>query len=86
MGNGPPIGSVGQRVTRRGLNAPTFDSTDWFGYDVIELRYFYPEVLGPLREDLRYKDLIQKINQQRGLNPDGTVPENTDVPTISTDR
>jgi len=50
------------------------------------LRYYYPDLLGPLRQTPRHEELIRDVNQARGLNPDGSIPQDVDVPTISTDR
>lgn len=45
------------------------------GSMTIRVRYFYPELLGPLRRDPRYVDLIRKVNLMWGLNPDGSLPD-----------
>lgn len=37
--------------------------------------------LEPLRKDPRYEELIRKANQAWGLNPDGTIPEQSRSPT-----
>ena len=47
----------------------------WASFETEQLRYFYPEALGPLRADVRYEKLIQRVDQNWGLAPDGSVPE-----------
>lgn len=41
------------------------------------IRYWFPDILDPLRDDPRYRGLIGKINRQWGLDPDGSLPEET---------
>jgi TolB-like protein/cytochrome c-type biogenesis protein CcmH/NrfG len=41
----------------------------------IALRYYYPDVLGPLRTDPRWQELIRRIDVGWGLNPDGSLPD-----------
>lgn len=38
------------------------------------LRYHYPDVLDPLREDPRYGTLLSRLNRAWGLGPDGSMP------------
>jgi len=45
------------------------------GWPNVSLRYLYPGVLEPLREDPRYRELIQEINRSWGLDPDGSLPQ-----------
>ena len=44
------------------------------GWPNVSLRYLYPGVLGALRKDPRYDELIRGINRSWGLSPDGSVP------------
>jgi TolB-like protein/Tfp pilus assembly protein PilF len=44
----------------------------------IEFRYGILYDLGPLSQDPRYEELIQKANRAWGLNPDGSIPEDID--------
>jgi len=39
-----------------------------------------------IREDPRYRELLREAYQAWGLNPDSSVPQDADVPTLSTDR
>ncbi|MEF8794854.1 MAG: protein kinase [Salinivenus sp.] len=50
---------------------------NWGSLETEHLRYFFPDVLGPLREDPCYKELLRSVNRSWGLNPDGTLPERT---------
>lgn len=52
---------------------------DPFEYGLI--RYFYPDLLGPVRKHPGYDDLIRKLNRHWGLNPDGSIPEETEATT-----
>jgi len=53
-----------------------FERVDnWGSLETEHLRYFFPDVLGPLREDPRYEALIRGVNQAWGLEPDGGLPE-----------
>jgi TolB-like protein/Tfp pilus assembly protein PilF len=45
------------------------------------LRYFFPDLLSDFRADPRYTDLIRSVNQEWGLNPDGSLPEDAGAPT-----
>ncbi|MEJ2085814.1 MAG: protein kinase, partial [Acidobacteriota bacterium] len=52
-----------------------FDRVDrWGDWPTLPLRYYYPDVLGPLRNDRRYRSLLETVDQSWGLNPDGTLP------------
>lgn len=53
---------------------------DWGLFSTVIIRYLYPEVLGPLREDPRYHELIGEVNKTLGLNPDGSLPAERDSP------
>jgi serine/threonine protein kinase/tetratricopeptide (TPR) repeat protein len=55
------------------------DLEHWSGFWITALRYWYPDLLGPLRTDHRYKKLIEKVNQRWGLKPDGSIPEDIDI-------
>jgi serine/threonine protein kinase/tetratricopeptide (TPR) repeat protein len=48
---------------------------DWGSFTTEHARYFFPEVLGPLREDPRYDELLRTVNEYWGLYPDGRLPE-----------
>ena len=56
-----------------------FDAFDrvsrWGSFETEHVRYFFPDVLGPLRDDPRYDALIRRVNQAWGLAPDGSLPE-----------
>lgn len=43
------------------------------------LRYWFPEVLAPFREDPRYREVISRINEGWGLKPGGSFPDRTDA-------
>lgn len=49
---------------------------DWGSFETEHVRYFFPQALGPLRDDARYENLIQRVNRAWGLNADGSLPEN----------
>ena len=46
----------------------------WDHWPTLSARYFFPHVLGPLREDLRFDQLLGEVNRSWGLNPDGGLP------------
>jgi len=46
----------------------------WNYWPTLSVRYFFPHVLGPLREDLRFDQLLGEVNRSWGLNPDGGLP------------
>lgn len=46
----------------------------WNDWPTLPFRYFYPDVLGPLRQDPRYRELLREVNRDWGLNPDGSFP------------
>ena len=41
----------------------------WGYYNVVELRYFYPELMGDFRETPRYEQLLDRVEQRRARNP-----------------
>lgn len=43
----------------------------WPAGGVVMLRYWFPEVLGPIRADPRYPDLVRQIERSWKLEPDG---------------
>jgi TolB-like protein/tetratricopeptide (TPR) repeat protein len=43
------------------------------------LRYWFPDLLDPLRDDPRYRKLMGRFNRAWGLNPDGSLPDSVDV-------
>lgn len=49
------------------------------GGQTIRIRYLFPHLLAPLRDDPRYERLIRDLNQAWGLNPDGSLPDGVDV-------
>lgn len=53
---------------------------DWGSFETEHLRYFFPEILGPVREDPRHEGLVQEVNQSWGLRPDGSLPEDAPTP------
>jgi TolB-like protein/Flp pilus assembly protein TadD len=48
---------------------------DWGSFTTEHARYFFPDALGPLREDPRYDELLRTVNEYWGLAPDGALPE-----------
>lgn len=48
---------------------------DWGSFTTEYARYFFPDVIGPLREDPRYDELLRTVNEYWGLNPDGSLPD-----------
>ena len=44
-----------------------------------DLRYYFPDVLGSLRDDPRCRDLTRKVNREWGLDLDGSLPDSADV-------
>lgn len=38
------------------------------------VRYLYPDVLGPLRDDPRFRELIREVDRYWGLDPNGSSP------------
>ena len=43
------------------------------------VRYWFSDVLDPLRDDPRCRELIGRFNRAWGLNPDGSLPDGADV-------
>lgn len=41
--------------------------TDWGYWAVLSLHHLYPQALGPLRFDDRFKDLMRQVKLSRGL-------------------
>jgi TolB-like protein/Flp pilus assembly protein TadD len=56
-----------------------FDRVEWPAYTFAteQLRYFYPELLGPLRRDARYPALVEEVDRSWGLVVE---PENPGEP------
>lgn len=52
---------------------------DWGSFETEHLRYFFPDVLGPLREDPRSDELLRTVNKSWGLHPDGMFPERVNM-------
>lgn len=48
-----------------------------WNHGAIFVRHFFSEILDPRREDPRYEQLIRDLNRAWGLNPDGSLPEET---------
>lgn len=46
----------------------------WNHWPTLVLRYLFPDVLGPLRDDPRYGALVEEMNRDWGLEPDGDFP------------
>ena len=70
--------ALGQRAEAISTFEAAFEEQEWSGGgQAIRLRYFYPDVLGPLRRDPRWEELMRSINVGWGLNPDGSLPEET---------
>lgn len=49
----------------------------WDSAFTVWLRYFWPETLEPLRHDPRWERFIAEMHTNWGLNPDGSLPEET---------
>lgn len=47
---------------------------DWGSFATEHARYFFPEVLGPLRQDARYGQVLRAIDRSWGLDPVGSPP------------
>lgn len=45
---------------------------NWDYWSTLALRYFFPEILGPLRRDERYEELLRQIDASWGMGTDGT--------------
>ena len=43
------------------------------------VRYYFPDILGPLRTDPRYREFIGRMNRAWVLNPDGSIPDSVQV-------
>lgn len=43
----------------------------WDSFSTEHFRYFFPDVLGPLRDDPRYQELLRAVDRRWGLDPDG---------------
>jgi TolB-like protein len=53
---------------------------EWFGgLPTISLRDL-PERMPAVSDDPRYQELVREVNQYWSLNPDGSIPENIDIP------
>lgn len=48
---------------------------EWRAFWPEALRYWFADIVGPLRDDPRYRELIRKVNMAWGLNPDGSIPD-----------
>lgn len=49
----------------------------WDSPFTVWLRYFWPETLRPLRDDPRWEQFIAEMHTHWGLDPDGSLPEET---------
>lgn len=47
---------------------------DWTSFSTEFIRYLFPEVLMPLRNDKRFPKLMIHVNKVWGLNEDGSIP------------
>jgi len=56
---------------------------EWGYWPTLALRYYFPDVLGPLRDQPRFESLMRRVNQQHGLNPDGSLPSSVLLSTTS---
>jgi tetratricopeptide (TPR) repeat protein len=51
-----------------------FESVDnWSAWPAVSVRYLYRDVLGPLRDDPRYQELVREVDRTWGLEP-GRAP------------
>lgn len=48
---------------------------DWGSFETEHARYFFPDILGSLRDDARYPKVLAAVNRSWGLEPDGRFPE-----------
>lgn len=46
---------------------------DWSSFSTEHVRYFFPDVLGPLREDPRYEELLRQVDRSWGLETNRSV-------------
>jgi tetratricopeptide (TPR) repeat protein len=59
------IGINEAALDRKDLAMASFNEIEQFSmWPNLSLRYFFPEILDPLREDARYRQLIVKMNEQ----------------------
>lgn len=54
-------------------------NTPWDSWGSIHLRYFWPEILGPLREEPGFEALMADIDRHWGLSPDAGLPDSVDA-------
>lgn len=72
------VGLVRSALGDREVAFTAFEQVhDWGSFETEHLRYFFPEVLGPIREHPRYKKLIRRVNESWGLGPDGSLRRKT---------
>ncbi len=45
---------------------------EWGFASTPQVRYFFPEVLGPLRQNPRFEEIIRQVNRSVGKEPGGT--------------
>lgn len=50
------------------------DVERWERFSPEHARYSFPGILGPLREDPRYGELLSRVNRAMGLEADGSLP------------
>ncbi len=63
-----------------GLN-DAFQRVDRWGYwPTLSVRYFYPDVLRPLRDDPRYQELLREVDRSWGLDPGGGEQSPKEIP------
>jgi len=59
-----------------GADTAAFDAfarvSIWSSYMTEDFRYFFPDVLGPLRDDPRYQERLREVNRIWGLDPGGS--------------
>ncbi len=44
----------------------------WSDWPTLSVRYFYPDVWGPLQDDPRYEELVREVDRAWGLEPGGS--------------
>lgn len=79
--NASPFGQAEIHAALGEVDAAFADlqAVTWAKFLTAELRY--GPVLAPLRGDRRYDRLLQRVNQQWGLRPDGSIPSASDSTT-----
>jgi len=69
-------GLVHAALGEKDLAFEAFGRTEnWGSFSGEHVRYFFPVVLGPLRDDPRYEALIREVDRAWGLTPVGSLPD-----------